>query len=96
MGDLVDLLGDSVYRLSKAVTGDDSDAEDAAVETFLQIWERVPRHLADETATRWVFELACEVATAVGRASESRTRSQPNAAGRRSTPSTSPAAGTAR
>jgi len=62
MGDLVELLGDSVYRLSKAVTGDAVVAEDAAVETFRQIWQHVPSELPERAAVAWALHLACEVA----------------------------------
>lgn len=64
MGDLVELLGDSVYRLSKAVTGDAVVAEDAAVETFRQIWQRVPDDVPERAAVPWALHLACEVACA--------------------------------
>ena len=64
MENLFDLLGDSVYRLTKALTGDASTAEHATVETFTQIWARAPRHLAKGAATSWVLALACDVVCA--------------------------------
>lgn len=74
LGDLFDLLGDAVYRLSQTLTHDEEAAEDAAVETFRRLWERVPRHLANGTETRWVLDVACDVACGVRQASEYRNR----------------------
>lgn len=42
LGDLFDLLGDAVYRLSQTLTHDEEAAEDAAVETFRRLWSESP------------------------------------------------------
>jgi DNA-directed RNA polymerase specialized sigma24 family protein len=62
MADLFDLLGGSVYELSQAVTGQAELAEDATVETFTRIWTLARHRSPESTATRWVLDLACDVA----------------------------------
>jgi len=55
---LVPLYQDKVYRLSLAILGDPSLAEDSAQEAFLRVWKGLAGFRAQSTLSTWIYSIA--------------------------------------
>jgi RNA polymerase sigma-70 factor (ECF subfamily) len=51
-----------VYRIASAVTGDAESAKDALQETFLKVYEGLPRWRGESTLRTWIFRIAIRAA----------------------------------
>ena len=53
---------EAVYRLTRAILGDEADARDAAQETFLAAWRQLPRLRDPERFEAWLQRVAVNAA----------------------------------
>ena len=51
-----------VFRLARRLSGDDSDAQDALQETFLQLYRKLPSFRGESRFSTWLFRVATNAA----------------------------------
>jgi RNA polymerase sigma-70 factor (ECF subfamily) len=51
-----------VYRLARRLTGDDSDAQDALQDTFLQVYRKLGSFRGDSRFSTWLYRVATNAA----------------------------------
>jgi RNA polymerase sigma-70 factor (ECF subfamily) len=56
-----------VYIVAKGILGNTQDAEDAVQETFLQIYQNLPRFRQESQFSTWVFRIAVNTAIQISR-----------------------------
>jgi RNA polymerase sigma-70 factor (ECF subfamily) len=71
-GELVTIHTPSVYRLARAVLGDDQAARDVVQETFLRAWQDLPRLRNPGSFTAWLHRIAANRAKSAWRVRERR------------------------
>jgi RNA polymerase sigma-70 factor (ECF subfamily) len=59
---------DAVYRLTRAILGNEADARDAAQETFVAAWRQLPRLREAERFEAWLQRIAVNAARQTNRA----------------------------
>ena len=73
---LVHRYQDRVYRLSRRLTGNTADAEEAVQDTFLRVFRRLGSFRAESRFSTWLYRVAANSALMVARARRRR-RSEP-------------------
>lgn len=49
---------DPIYGFAKRMTGNQTDAEDIAQETFVKVWKTLPRYRTTGTFKSWIYAIA--------------------------------------
>ena len=57
LGDLYDLFGNRVYRLSLSILGQPADAEDAVQEVFLRVFDKAESFAGRSSVGTWLYRL---------------------------------------
>jgi RNA polymerase sigma-70 factor, ECF subfamily len=73
---LVRRYQDRVYRLSRRLTGNRADAEDALQDTFLRVFRRLSTFRGESSFSTWLYRIATNTALMLCR-SRARRRSEP-------------------
>jgi RNA polymerase sigma-70 factor (ECF subfamily) len=73
---LVDRYQERVYRLSRRLTGNRADAEDALQETFLRVFRRLSTFRGESRFSTWLYRIATNTSLMLCR-SRGRRRSEP-------------------
>jgi RNA polymerase sigma-70 factor (ECF subfamily) len=65
-----------VYRLARHLLGNDTDAEDATQDTFVQVLRKLPTFRAEASLPTWLYRIAFNAALACRRRRAARARHQ--------------------
>ena len=63
--EIVRRFQDRVYRLALGMTGNDTDAEEIAQETFLHVFKGLPAFRGDSSLSSWIYRVAANASLMV-------------------------------